>query len=89
LNPAAERLAAEHPLAAALLLRGMIDFTLGRARGSRYSHAARHLRTCARLDDAIGDYGAFESHGCYLARLREQHGERYGFWELVEEIPPG
>jgi hypothetical protein len=89
LNPAAERLAAEHPLAAALLLRAMVDFTLSRARGSRYSHAARHLRTCARLDDAIGDYGAFESHGCYLARLHEQHGGKDAFWGLLEQIPPG
>jgi hypothetical protein len=89
LNPAAERLAAEHPLAAALLLRAMIDFTLIRARSSRYSHAARHLRSCARLDGAIGDYGTFESHWRYLARLRDQHGGKYGFWEVLEEIPPG
>jgi hypothetical protein len=89
LNPAAERLAAEHPLAAALLLRAMIDFTLSRARSSRYSHAARHLQTCARLDGAIGDYGTFESHWGYVARLREQHAGKYGFWEVLKEIPPG
>ncbi len=49
LTPAAEALAAKHPLAATLLLRAMIDFSLTQSRSSRYGHAARHLRDCAGL----------------------------------------
>ncbi len=53
LSPAAEALASRSPLAATLLLRAMIDFTLEKARAKRYKHAARHLEECARL--AAGD----------------------------------
>ncbi len=56
LSPAAEALAAKHPLAAILALRAMIDFTLANGRSSRYQHAARHLKECASLDSAVGDY---------------------------------
>jgi len=34
----------------------MIDFTLDRARSSRYGHAARHLASCAWLATAIADW---------------------------------
>jgi hypothetical protein len=44
LTPAAEAVAARYPLAATLLLRAMIDFSLTQSRFSRYGHAARHLR---------------------------------------------
>jgi hypothetical protein len=54
LGPAAERLEPKEPLAATLLYRKMIDFTLGRARSSRYGHAAWHLRSCAPNRSAIG-----------------------------------
>jgi hypothetical protein len=69
LSPAADVLASKHPLAATLLLRAMVDFTLTKARSSRYRHAARHFMECASLAAAIGDFGAFESHGAYAARL--------------------
>lgn len=83
LNPAAEALAETHPLAATLVLRAMIDFTLTKARSGRYRHAARHLQECASLAPAIADYGAFETHEAYLARLQAKHGRKSGFWGLV------
>jgi hypothetical protein len=83
LSPAAEALAEKQPLAATLCLRAMIDFTLAQGRSSRYGHAARHLATLAGLADAIGDFGAIEAHDAYLARLRQQHGRKYGFWALL------
>jgi hypothetical protein len=54
LGPAAEHLEPKEPLAATLLYRKMIEFTLDRARSSRYGHAARHLRSCAWLVQGIG-----------------------------------
>jgi hypothetical protein len=83
LSPAADALTAKHPLAATLVLRAMIDFTLTKARSSRYRHAARHLMECASLAPAIGDFAAFESHGAYAARLKLKHGRKSGFWSLV------
>jgi hypothetical protein len=83
LTPAADALSAKHPLAATLLLRAMIDFTLTHARSSRYKHAARHLLECASLARHIADYGAFENHDAYITRLRQQHELKSGFWSLV------
>ena len=83
LSPAAEALAAKYPLAATLLLRAMIDFTLTQSRASRYGHAARHLRECAGLASAIPDYGSFETHDAYVSRLRREHGRKTAFWSMV------
>ena len=83
LTPAAEALFAKHPLAATLLLRAMIDFSLLRARSSRYRHAARHLMDCGTLAASIEDFGAFETHDAYLARLRREHGRKASFWSLI------
>ena len=83
LSPAAEALAAKHPLAATLALRAMIDFTLANGRSSRYQHAARHLKECASLASAVGDCRPFETHDAYVARLKAVHGRKHGFWSLV------
>jgi hypothetical protein len=83
LAPAADSLAGKHNLAATLLSRAMIDFTLTQARSSRYGHAARHLRTCESLAPAIPDFGIFETHDAYVSRLRREHGRKTGFWSLA------
>ena len=80
LTPAAEAFSARHPLAATLALRAMIDFTLVAAKSSRYQHAARHLAECDALASQIGDFGTFEPHAAYVARLRRDHGRKSGFW---------
>ena len=83
LSPAADTLAAKYPLAATLLLRAMIDFTLKQGRATRYRHAARHLAECASLASAIGDYGVVEPHERYSNRLKQEHGRKTSFWTLV------
>jgi hypothetical protein len=83
LTPAAEKLFGKHPLAATLLLRAMIDFALREARTSRYRHAARHLMECRTLASSIEDFGAFETHEAYVARLRAEHGRKTSFWNVV------
>jgi len=72
-----------HPLAASRCLRAMVDFSLLKARSKRYSHAARHLHTCHLLARGIKDWGDLEDHSTYVARLRRDHGRKYGFWSLV------
>jgi hypothetical protein len=61
----------------------MIDFSLTKSRSSRYGHAARHLRECAGFASVIADYGLFETHDAYVARLRREHGKKTAFWSLV------
>jgi hypothetical protein len=83
LSPAADALAGKHPLAATLVLRAMIDFTLAKARSSRYRHAARHFLECASLAASVADFGAFETHEAYATRLKAGHGRKSGFWSLI------
>ncbi len=83
LAPAAEALADKHPLAATLLLRAMIDFSVTNGRSSRYRHAARHLMECAGLAATIEDYGTDEGHEAYVKRLQAEHGRKTSFWSLV------
>jgi hypothetical protein len=84
LTPAADALAGKHPLAATVMLRAMIDFSLTNSRSSRYKHAARHLLNCSSLSTAIEDFGDFEPHVAYEARLRREHGRKSSFWGLVD-----
>ncbi len=80
LAPAADALAAKHPLAATLVLRAMIEFTLGSGRSKRYDRAARHVMDCSALSSNVGDFGEFETHEVFEARLRREHGRKESFW---------
>jgi hypothetical protein len=80
LTPAADALEQRYPLAATLMLRTMIDFSLDRARHKRYIHAARHLRTCEYLAKRIEDFGDHIDHDAYVAGLKLRHGRKSGFW---------
>ncbi|WHO73661.1 DUF6880 family protein [Rhizobium sp. BT03] len=79
----AEMLGEKHPLAATVLLRSMIGFTLDNGRSSRYRHAARHLAECASLAPHIDDFGSARPHDAYVAELKRQHRKRHGFWSLL------
>ena len=83
-SAAAERLSAQHPLAATLLLRPMVWGALAMGRSSRYRHAAEHLRSCDLLADRIGSWHDHPDHAAFVARLQECFGGRWGFWRLVE-----
>ena len=83
LSPAADALAGKYPLAATLLLRAMIDFSLKQGRVKRYRHAARHLAECESLAATIRDFADFETHQQYSARLKSEHGRKSAFWSLV------
>ena len=83
LSPAADALEGKYPLAATLLLRAMIDFSLKHNRVKRYRHAVRHLAECESLAPAVGDFRNFEPHEHYAARLKSEHGRKTSFWSLV------
>jgi hypothetical protein len=84
LAPAAERLSAEQPLAATVLLRAMLVFALSTGRTKRYRHAAEHLRTCELLAARIDAWQGVERHESFVGRIREAFGGRWSFWSLVE-----
>ena len=83
-SEAAERLSADHPLAATVLLRPMVVFALAMGRSRRYRHAAEHLRSCEQLAARIDDWQGIESHSTFLGRLREAYAREIGFWRLLE-----
>ncbi len=83
MTSAAEMLAPHHPLAATLILRSMIDFSLDHGKASRYKHAARHLGTAQALAPHILDPGTRISHEAYVAALKRLHGNKRGFWNQV------
>jgi hypothetical protein len=83
LDPAASALEGKHPLASALLRRRLIDYTLQKARSTRYRHAVRHVREIESQQSDITDYGRHESHAEFVARLRREHPRKAGFWTAL------
>lgn len=83
-EPAAERLSADYPLAASVLLRAMVVFALSMGRSNRYRYAAEHLRQCEQLAARIDDWQGFGSHASFAARLRQGFGQKWTFWKLLE-----
>ena len=85
LDPAAIALESKYPLAAVLLRRALIEVTLHKGRATRYKHAARHVREIDSLNAQIKDYGGFESHDLFMARLLRAHPRKMGFWSLLRD----
>ena len=83
-GPAAERLSAEHPIAASLLLRAMVVLTLATGRVKRYRHAAEQLSTCERLATRIDDWKDMETHASFMDRLQETQETRWTFWTWMQ-----
>jgi hypothetical protein len=83
LTSASEELVDKYPLAATLLLRAMINFSLDHGRSSRYKHAARHFIECGVLAKQIESFGDHLEHEDYAMALRKSHGRKTGFWGLV------
>jgi hypothetical protein len=84
LVPAAELLEHDHPEAATVLYRALIDDILGRARSPAYGHAARYLTKLDLLSTADLARRGLPDHSAYLASLRRAHGRKTAFWSLVD-----
>jgi len=85
LDPAADALEAKHPLAATAIRRAMIEDTLNGAKSNRYKNAARNLLECESADAVIEDYAPLTTHEKFVAGLRERHGRKYAFWEILAD----
>ncbi|KQQ13578.1 hypothetical protein ASF53_11420 [Methylobacterium sp. Leaf123] len=84
LAPAAEALEPDHPLAASVLYRALIDDILERGRSPAYGHGARHLTRLSELARELAPGDLTPSHAEYVAQLRKAHGRKSGFWSQVE-----
>ena len=82
-TPVAEALRERHPLAAVLIWRKMISYTLDQGRATRYGHAADHLTDCGLADAQIADYRQIQTHQCYLQTLKVRHERKASFWKKV------
>jgi hypothetical protein len=80
LTPAAYALREQHPLAATLLWRAMIDFVLIEGLASRYGHAACHLNDCTAVAPEVDTFDAFSSHDQFVDELRVRHKHKSSFW---------
>ena len=85
LGPAAAALEADHPAAASILYRALLDDILTRAKSQAYGHGARYL---AKLDELAGAFEAptvgIDGHLDYRAALIKAHGRKSGFWAAVQ-----
>ena len=61
----------------------MIDHALNAGHTIRDKHVARHLLDCSGLAPTIQDFGAFETHDAYEARLRREDERRLLFGNRV------
>ena len=84
LGEAAAALQADHPLAAAVLYRALINDILVRAKSPAYGHGARYLAKLSALAKEISDGQDVETHATYLLALKKSHGRKHGFWALVD-----
>jgi len=89
LLPAAEALEHDHPVAATILYRALLDDILTRARSQAYGHAARYLAKLDDLDTTDLAAKGLSGHEAYRAGLRRSHGRKTGFWSLVESSASG
>lgn len=84
LSTAADALEAGYPLTATLMRRAMIQDSLDGGKAKRYRYAARHLAECRSCAPAIEDHGGFPAHEQFVAALRQKHGRKHGFWQLID-----
>ncbi|MCJ2084529.1 hypothetical protein MKK88_00780 [Methylobacterium sp. E-005] len=83
LAPAAEILAQDHPLAATILYRRLIDGILDYGRCPAYPHAARYLAELDGLALRLAADSVDPDPESYRGKLRQKHGRKSGFWTLV------
>ena len=88
LTPSANALEGRYPLAATILRREMISYTLGAAKATRYKHTARHLLECESLVPQIDDFQDFPTHDEFTASLKRDHVRKTGFWKLLPTGSP-
>jgi hypothetical protein len=89
LSAAAETLEPDHPAAATILYRALLNDILDRARSPAYGHAARYLEKLDALAAYEDAATSIDLHQTYRAALSKTHGRKSGFWSHVEARSKG
>jgi hypothetical protein len=85
LSAAAQTLEPDHPLAATILYRALLDDILSRARSPACGHGARYLDRLHALAAQKDSSWPIDSPQTYRAALLKKHGRKAGFWSLVDK----
>ncbi len=77
----------DQPLAATILYRALLDGILLRSHSKAYGYGAEYLEKLDELakQEVVAEATAFQSHTNYRLSLRQKHGRKSGFWQLVED----
>jgi hypothetical protein len=75
----------DHPVAATILYRALLDNILDRARSKAYGHGAKYLGKLTLLASEADPSrpGGMVDHATYLAKLKTAHLRKSGFWARV------
>ena len=85
LAPAADALSPDHPLAATILYRRLLDGILESGRTAAYPHGARYLIELDGLSERLEPGAITPDPQAYRAMLRREHGRKHAFWSLVRD----
>ena len=80
----------DHPLAATIIYRALLDNILDRARSKAYGHGTKYL---GKLDLLAGEADPIRpsgmiNHATYLAKLKSAHPRKSGFWARIGDSHP-
>lgn len=80
---AADTLTADYPVAATMLYRIVLDDILRRGVGDAYLDGASYWLVLHELQARLGAGFPYRSHRDYVADVKERHGRKFGFWQLI------
>ncbi|CAN7515308.1 DUF6880 family protein [Rhizobium sp. LjRoot254] len=80
---AADALSEDYPVAATMLYRISLDDILRRGDSDAYLDGAAYFVVLHELQERLGAGFPYQHHDRYVANLREKHGRRPAFWQLI------
>jgi len=80
---ATDALCQDYPIAATMLYRVVLNDILRRGASDAYDDAATYYTVLHDLQSRLGAGFTYQSHRDYMAGIRERHGRKHAFWQLV------
>lgn len=79
----ADALSDDDPVAATMLYRVVLDDILRRGISDAFVDGARYVAALHQLQSGLGPGFPGKSHRDYMVGLREKHGRKFSFWQLI------
>lgn len=70
----------EHPFAAMLCYRALLNDILDQGRSTAYQHAARYFKALLALDERINNYRDHPDAQQHIRLLQDKHWRKHSFW---------